>query len=144
MGDNKQLSNFIDGEFVPPAEGSYTDVINPSTGEAYTSAPLSGEADVDAACRAAERAFAEWKRTTPGERMDYLLRMAAAVEDAAADLVAVEAENTGKPVGLTLAEEIPPMVDQIRFFAGAARLLEGKASTEYMREIGRAACRERV
>ncbi len=131
---DKQLRNFIDGEFVAPARGGYTDVINPSTGEAYTTAPLSGPEDVDAACRAAERAFGSWKRTTPGERMEYLLRLAAAVEANAAELVATEARNTGKPVGLTLAEEIPPMVDQIRFFAGAARLLEGRASTEYMRD----------
>ncbi|HTK66261.1 MAG TPA: aminobutyraldehyde dehydrogenase [Pseudonocardia sp.] len=144
MGDTKQLSNFVGGEFVPPAAGSYTDVINPSTGEAYTSAPLSGEADVDAACQAAERAFVEWKRTTPGERMDYLLKMAAAIESDAAALVAVEAENTGKPVGLTLSEEIPPMVDQIRFFAGAARMLEGKASTEYMRDYSSTIRREPV
>lgn len=134
MSDSKQLSNFIDCEFVAPAAGGYTDVINPSTGEAYAAAPLSTSEDVDAACRAAERAFVSWKRTTPSERMDYLLRMAAAVEADASELVATEAQNTGKPVGLTLAEEIPPMVDQIRFFAGAARVLEGRAGTEYLRD----------
>ena len=128
-----QLSNFIDGEFVPPAEGGYTDVVNPATGAVYTSAPLSTGPDVDAACAAAEKAFGEWKRTTPGERMNYLLQMADAIEASGDRLVAVEAENTGKPVALTASEEIPPMVDQIRFFAGAARHLEGRATAEYMR-----------
>jgi betaine-aldehyde dehydrogenase len=131
--EKTQLSNFIDGAFVPPAEGEYTDVVNPATGAVYTAAPLSTAPDVDAACAAAERAFVEWRGTTPGERMVYLLQMADAVEAAGERLVAVEAENTGKPVALTTSEEIPPMVDQIRFFAGAARLLEGKATAEYMR-----------
>src|SRR5688500_16947440 len=109
-----QLSNFINGEFVPPTDGGYTDVVNPSTGAAYASAPLSTASDVDIACKAAAAAFVEWKKTTPGERMDHLLRMAAAIEADAAALVATEHENTGKPVGLTMSEEIPPMVDQIR------------------------------
>jgi betaine-aldehyde dehydrogenase len=144
MADSKQLSNFVNGEFVPPAGGSYSDVINPSTGEAYLAAPLSREDDIDAACRAARTAFAEWKQTTPGERMDHLLRMAAAIEADAEALVATEHENTGKPVGLTSSEEIPPMVDQIRFFAGAARLLEGKATAEYMRGFSSSIRREPV
>ncbi|HWM56310.1 MAG TPA: aminobutyraldehyde dehydrogenase [Pseudonocardia sp.] len=144
MADSKQLSNFVNGEFVPPAGGSYSDVINPSTGEAYLAAPLSREDDIDAACRAARTAFAEWKQTTPGERMEHLLRMAAAIEADAEALVATEHENTGKPVGLTSSEEIPPMVDQIRFFAGAARLLEGKATAEYMRGFSSSIRREPV
>ncbi|MGH8921644.1 MAG: aldehyde dehydrogenase family protein, partial [Actinomycetes bacterium] len=139
-----QLSNFVNGEFVPPADGRYTDVINPSTGAAYASAPLSTASDVDAACKAAAAAFVEWKKTTPGERMDHLLKMAAAIEADAAALVAVEHENTGKPVALTMSEEIPPMVDQIRFFAGAARLLEGKATAEYMRGFSSSIRREPV
>lgn len=133
MSEKTQLSNFVDGAFVPPADGAYTDVVNPATGAVYASAPLSTAADVDAACAAAARAFPEWRRTTPGERMAYLLRMADAVERDAEALVATEARNTGKPVGLTTSEEIPPMVDQIRFFAGAARMLEGRATAEYMR-----------
>ncbi|MEJ3655459.1 aminobutyraldehyde dehydrogenase [Actinomycetes bacterium KLBMP 9759] len=144
MSDSKQLANFVDGEFVPPAGGAYTDVINPSTGEAYTSAPLSSAEDVDAACKAAAAAFPEWRKTTPGERMEYLLKMAAAIEADAEALVQTEHENTGKPVGLTMSEEIPPMVDQIKFFAGAARLLEGKATAEYMRGYSSSIRREPV
>ncbi|WP_232668104.1 aminobutyraldehyde dehydrogenase [Pseudonocardia sp. TRM90224] len=144
MSESKQLANFVNGEFVPPAGGAYTDVINPSTGEAYTSAPLSSADDVDAACKAAAAAFPEWKKTTPGERMEYLLKMAAAIEADAEALVRTEHENTGKPVGLTMSEEIPPMVDQIKFFAGAARLLEGKATAEYMRGYSSSIRREPV
>jgi betaine-aldehyde dehydrogenase len=133
MPDKTQLRNFVDGEFVDPAEGGYTDVVDPATGEVYASAPRSTAPDVDAAFSAASAAFAGWKRTTPAERQAALLAMADAVEQAAARLVAAEARNTGKPVGLTTSEEIPPMVDQIRFFAGAARVLEGRSSGEYMR-----------
>jgi betaine-aldehyde dehydrogenase len=144
MTEKTQLSNFIGGEFVAPSEGRYTDVVNPSTGAVYASAPLSTEPDIDAAFGAASRAFTDWRKTTPGERMGYLLRMADAIESNAERLVAAEAENTGKPVALTLAEEIPPMVDQIRFFAGAARMLEGKASAEYMRGYSSTIRREPV
>jgi betaine-aldehyde dehydrogenase len=98
----------------------------------FAEAPLSGEADVDAAMQAAARAFDSWRDATPSERSRALLRIADAVEARADDLVAAEAQNTGKPIGLTRSEEIGPMVDQIRFFAGAARLLEGKSAGEYM------------
>ena len=133
MPDKSQLLNYIDGEFQPPAEGGWTDVVNPATGEVYATAPLSTGPDVDAAFAAAQNAFASWRRTTPGERMEALLEMADAVEQGASRLIEAEARNTGKPLGLTASEEIPPMVDQIRFFAGAARMLEGRASAEYMR-----------
>ncbi len=132
MSEKQQLANFVNGEFVPPAEGGYTDVIDPSTAEVYASAPLSTQPDVDAAYAAADAAFKDWKRTTPGDRMNCLLKMADAIEEHADELIRVEAKNTGKPIGLTGSEEIPAMVDQIRFFAGAARQLEGKGSTEYM------------
>ena len=109
------------------------DVINPSTGEVYATAPLSGPEDVDAACRAAQRAFEGAGGTPrPSERMGYMLKLADAIESNAEALVAIESENTGKPRGLTMSEEIPPMVDQIRFFAGAARMLEGRSTGEYM------------
>ncbi len=107
-------------------------MINPSTGEAFAQAPVSGPADVDQAVRAAASAFAEWKRATPSERSLALIRIADAVEARAEDLVRAESENTGKPFGLTMSEEIPPAVDQIRFFAGAARLLEGRSAGEYL------------
>src|SRR5262245_13038120 len=109
------------------------DIINPSTGEVYASAPNSDANDVDQAFQAAGQAFDSWRWSTPSERQRALLKLADVIEEDADELVAIESENTGKPVGLTLSEEIPPMVDQIRFFAGAARVLEGRSSGEYMR-----------
>jgi betaine-aldehyde dehydrogenase len=128
----RRLRNYIDGEFWDAADGRTTEVVNPATGEAYATAPLSGTADVDAAMAAAEAAFPGWRDLVPGERQRALLKIADAVEARAEELIAVESENTGKPVGLTRTEEIPPMVDQIRFFAGAARMLEGRSAGEYM------------
>ena len=107
-------------------------MINPSTGEAYAEAPVSGAEDVDAAFQSAATAFESWGNTTPSERSRALYKIADAIEARAGELVGVESENTGKPIGLTMSEEIPPMVDQIRFFAGAARVLEGRAAGEYM------------
>ena len=107
-------------------------MINPSTGEAYAEAPVSGPEDVDRAVRAAADAFGEWRRATPSERSLAMIRIADAIEARAEDLVRAESENTGKPFGLTMSEEIPPTVDQIRFFSGAARLLEGRSAGEYM------------
>ncbi|CAM5700774.1 Gamma-aminobutyraldehyde dehydrogenase [Streptomyces glaucescens] len=128
----RRLRNYIDGEFRDAADGRTTDVVNPATGEAYATAPLSGQADVDAAMAAAEAAFPAWRDTTPAERQKALLKIADAFEERAEELIAAEVENTGKPIGLTRTEEIPPMVDQIRFFAGAARMLEGRSAGEYM------------
>jgi betaine-aldehyde dehydrogenase len=127
--------NFINGQFVDAKNGETTDVINPSTGKVYGKAVLSREADVDAAMRAAEAGFEVWRDSTPSERSLALFRIADAVEARAKDLIAAEVENTGKPISLTTSEEIPPMVDQIRFFAGAARHLEGKSTGEYMRNM---------
>jgi betaine-aldehyde dehydrogenase len=126
------LSNFVDGRFVDTSDGETTAVIDPSTGEQFATAPLSRGEDVDRAFAAAERAFESWRETTPSERSLALLRIADAFEARAEDLVRAECENTGKPVGLTMSEEIPPTVDQIRFFAGAARLLEGRSAGEYL------------
>ncbi len=144
MPDKTLLRNFVNGEFVDPAEGGYSDVVDPATGEVYASAPRSTAPDVDAAFSAAAGAFAEWKRTTPAERQAALLAIADAVEQAAERLVATEARNTGKPVGLTTSEEVPPMVDQIRFFAGAARMLEGRSSGQYLRGYESSVRREPV
>jgi betaine-aldehyde dehydrogenase len=132
LGRMRKLRNYIAGEFRDAADGRTTEVVNPATGEAYATAPLSGAADVDAAMAAAEAAFPAWRDLVPAERQKALLKIADAVEARAEELVAVESENTGKPIGLTRSEEIPPMVDQIRFFAGAARLLEGRSAGEYM------------
>ncbi|MEU7556060.1 gamma-aminobutyraldehyde dehydrogenase [Streptomyces sp. NPDC044571] len=128
----RRLRNYIGGEFKDAADGRTTEVVNPATGEVYATAPLSGQADVDAAMAAAAAAFPGWRDTIPAERQKALLKIADAFEARADELVAAESENTGKPLGLTASEELPPMVDQIRFFAGAARLLEGRSAGEYM------------
>ncbi|ONH33810.1 gamma-aminobutyraldehyde dehydrogenase [Pseudofrankia asymbiotica] len=126
------LGNFIDGEHVPAADGRTMPIVDPSTGEQYAEAPLSGPADIDRAVTAAAHAFESWRDATPSERARALLRIADAIEERADDIVAAESRNTGKPVQLTLDEEIPPSADQVRFFAGAARLLEGRAAGEYL------------
>ncbi|MDF2967999.1 MAG: aldehyde dehydrogenase [Nocardioidaceae bacterium] len=133
MTDQLQtLRNFIDGESVDTASGATYEVTDPVAGHPYASAPLSGPEDVDRAMQAAARAFESWGKTTPSERQLALLRIADDLEKRAEEVVGVESRNTGKPIALTLSEEIPPMVDQIRFFAGAARVLEGKSAGEYM------------
>jgi betaine-aldehyde dehydrogenase len=128
----RRLRNYINGEFRDAADGRTIEVVNPATGEVYATSPLSGRADVDAAMEAAAAAFPAWRDSTPAERQKVLLKIADAFEDRAEELIAAESENTGKPVGLTRTEELPPMVDQIRFFAGAARMLEGRSAGEYM------------
>jgi betaine-aldehyde dehydrogenase len=127
-----EITNFIHGERVAAADGRTTDLIDPSTGDAYATAALSSEVDIDAAFSAAERAFDSWRDSTPSDRQRALLRIADAIEERADELVAVESQNTGKPRQLTADEEVPPMCDQIRFFAGAARVLEGRSAGEYM------------
>jgi betaine-aldehyde dehydrogenase len=127
-----QLWNFIGGERTASVEGETTPVIDPVTGEAYAAAPRSVDADVDRAMEVAEAAFAGWAGQTPGERSLALFRIADALEARAGDLIDAEVRNTGKPRALTASEEIPPMVDQLRFFATAARHLEGRAAGEYM------------
>jgi betaine-aldehyde dehydrogenase len=129
----KSLSNFIDGKFVASESGQTSEVINPATAQAYATAPISGAADVDRAMSAAANAFTDWRDSTPSERQRALLKIADAIDARADEMVAVESENTGKPIALTASEELPPMCDQIRFFAGAARNLEGKSAGEYMR-----------
>ncbi|MFD3730860.1 gamma-aminobutyraldehyde dehydrogenase [Streptomyces sp. NPDC058632] len=140
----RRLRNYIGGEFRDAADGRTTEVVNPVTGEAYATAPLSGQADVDAAMAAAAAAFPGWRDTTPAERQKALLKVADAIEERAEELVAAEVENTGKPIGLTRTEEIPPMVDQVRFFAGAARMLEGRSAGEYMEGLTSIVRREPV
>jgi len=132
MADTTVLQNFVDGEYLAPADGGYADLIDPSTGEVFAAAPVSGTADVDRAMRAAAAAFETWRNTTPGQRQHALLKIADAIEARTEALVAAECRNTGKPVGLTTTEELPPAIDQIRFFAGAARMLEGRSAGEYM------------
>ena len=129
----KSLSNFINGRSVPALSGATSEVINPSTGQAYATAPISASADVDLAMKAAADAFVDWRDSTPSERQRALLKIADAFESRAEKLIAIESENCGKPLALTATEEVPPMVDQIRFFAGAARNLEGRSAGEYMK-----------
>jgi betaine-aldehyde dehydrogenase len=128
----RTVQNFVNGSFADAADGRTAELVDPSTGEVFGTAPLSGEADVDTAMNAAAAAFETWRETTPSDRQRALLKIADAFEARADELVAAESENTGKPIGLTADEEIPPMVDQIRFFAGAARVLEGKSAGEYL------------
>jgi betaine-aldehyde dehydrogenase len=132
MTEKRVLHNFIDGSSAEPADGRYSDLIDPSTSEVFAAAPVSGGTDVDRAMRAAEAAFERWRDTTPSERQRALLKFADAVEARTDELVAAECQNTGKPIALTASEELPPAIDQIRFFAGAARLLEGRSAGEYM------------
>ena len=128
----KTLQNFIDGKSQPSLSGKSAPVINPATGQEYATAPVSNSADVDMAMAAAAKAFEGWRDSTPSERKRALLKIADAIESRAEEIIAVESENTGKPIALTASEEVPPMVDQIRFFAGAARNLEGRSAGEYM------------
>ena len=126
------LRNFINGQWTDMSYDAKAELINPSTGEVFATAPVSREDEVNAAFGAAADAFEGWRDATPAERSLALLRIADAIEANAEQLVAAESQNTGKPIALTLSEEIPPMADQIRFFAGAARMLEGRSAGEYM------------
>ena len=129
----KSLQNFINGQSLPSKSGKTSEIINPATGAAYATAAVSDAADVEVAMKAAKNAFPGWRDSTPSERQRALLKIADALESRADELIAIECENTGKPIGLTSSEEVPPMIDQIRFFAGAARNLEGKSAGEYMK-----------
>ena len=129
----KSLQNFINGQSLPSKSGRTSEVINPATGAAYATAAVSDAADIEVAMKAAKNAFVDWRDSTPSERQRALLKIADALESRADELIAIECENTGKPIGLTSSEEVPPMIDQIRFFAGAARNLEGKSAGEYMK-----------
>ncbi|HYY19814.1 MAG TPA: gamma-aminobutyraldehyde dehydrogenase [Streptosporangiaceae bacterium] len=129
-----ELKNFVGGKYTDTHDGRTSDVIDPSTGEAYTQAPLSSADDVDTALKTAADAFTTWKDTTPAERSLALLKLADAVEARSQEFAEVEGRNTGKPIALTMSEEMPPIVDQLRFFAGAARVLEGRSAGEYMKD----------
>nr|WP_182114093.1 MULTISPECIES: gamma-aminobutyraldehyde dehydrogenase [unclassified Actinotalea] len=127
-----RLQNFVGGQHVPALGGRTSDVVDPVTEEVYATAPVSDAADVDAALRAAAVAFEGWRDATPAERQLALLRVADAVERRADDFVRAESRNTGKPLALTVTDEVPPCVDQLRFFAGAARMLDGVSAGEYL------------
>ncbi|HUH81212.1 MAG TPA: aminobutyraldehyde dehydrogenase, partial [Solirubrobacteraceae bacterium] len=125
------LSNFVDGEHVP-AGGDTEPVLNPATGEELARAPVSSAEDVDRAVAAARRAFDGWAATTPAERAEALLALAEAIDGHAEEIARLEALNAGKPIEAVKSDELPVMADNLRFFAGAARCLEGRAAGEYM------------
>jgi len=132
VSEKRTLRNYINGESVEAADGRTSDLVDPSTGEVFGAAPISSVEDIDRAYSAAANAFESWRETTPSERQKAMLAIADIFEAHAEELVALESQNTGKPLAVTMSEEIPPMIDQIRFFAGAARLLEGRSAGEYM------------
>jgi betaine-aldehyde dehydrogenase len=126
------LRNFIDGEFVEAAEGATTPVLNPATGEEIGQAQASSQVDVDRAVAAARRAFPGWAATPPGERALALLKLADLIEEHGDELATLEADNAGKPIEAVKADEVPVWIDNLRFFAGAARTMEGKPAGEYL------------
>jgi 1-pyrroline dehydrogenase len=124
--------NYVGGEWVGAAEGGTMEVLNPATGEAIASVPQGTQADVDRAVEAAKRAFPDWLETTPQERSGLLLKLADALDARAEELAVLESQNVGKPLPAA-RDELPVCSDNLRFFAGAARTLEGRAAGEYMR-----------
>jgi betaine-aldehyde dehydrogenase len=128
----RTLKNLINGELVDSADGRTSTLVNPATEEEFATAPVSGNEDVDRAFRAASTAYETWRDSTPADRQRALLKLADAMEERTAEFVKIESENTGKPLGFTETEELPPAIDQVRFFAGAARVLEGRSAGEYL------------
>src|SRR3982075_1303272 len=129
----KRRQMFIGGEWVDGSGSESQEVINPATGEAIAEVPKGTEADVDRAVTAARKAYTEWIETVPKERSEMLLKLADAILADAEELANIESANVGKPRALFVSEEIPPCADNLRFFAGAARTLEGRAAGEDMR-----------
>jgi len=129
---DQTFKNVINGELVDSASGETYDIIDPTTGGVYAQAPMSGAEDVDRAYAAAAAAFETWGETTPQDRANALLKIAQAIEDRVEEINAVECKDTGKPLGLTMSEEMPYASDHFKFFAGASRVLEGRSAGEYM------------
>ncbi|TML54701.1 MAG: gamma-aminobutyraldehyde dehydrogenase [Actinobacteria bacterium] len=127
-----QHKNFVGGEWVDAVEGGTMEVLNPATGETIAEVPSGTQADVDRAVEAAKKALPEWLETTPGERAEALLKLADAIDEHTDELAELESQNVGKPLSYA-KDELPVCSDNFRFFAGAARLLEGKSAGEYMR-----------
>ena len=126
------LQNYINGKFVAAAGSKTIDVVNPATGDVVATSPVSNDADVDNAFAEAKAAFASWKRTTPSQRQAMLLKIADAMEANADELVEAQHRNTGQPREAIRVEEVITGADHLRFFAGAARVLEGKSAGEYL------------
>jgi 1-pyrroline dehydrogenase len=124
--------NLVGGEFVDAADGGTAEIINPATGETIAEVPQGTEADVDRAVEAAKKAWPEWKETTPQERSEILLKLADLIDEHTEELAEIESRNVGKPLAAA-RDEMPVCSDNLRFFAGAARVLEGRATGEYMK-----------
>ena len=127
-----RLQNYIDGAFVDSASTDSLDIVNPADESVVAVSPVSTADEVAAAVAAAQRAQVSWGRTTPGQRQKALLALADAIEERADEIVAAQVRNTGQIAHLVKSEEVLVSADQVRFFAGAARLLEGRAGGEYM------------
>ena len=127
----KSYKNFVNGKMVAPLEGQEETIISPVNEQPLGTVPKGTEKDVDRAVDAASAAFVKWQDSTPGERSLMLLKLADRIEQNAEELAMLESENVGKPIGLARSE-IPFVVDNLRFFAGACRCLEGKAAGEYL------------
>jgi betaine-aldehyde dehydrogenase len=127
-----ELRAFVGGQWIDAADGATMEVTSPATGETIASVPRCGEEDVDTAVAAAKRALPAWLETTPRERSELLLRLADVLDDHGEELADLESRNAGKPIAAA-RNEIPEVADNLRFFAGAARVLEGRAATEYAR-----------
>src|SRR5688572_30134054 len=123
--------NFVGGEWVDAVEGGTEQILNPATGEGIAEVPKGTEADVDRAVKAAAKALPEWREKTPGERAEVLLKVAEVIDEHTDELAQIESQNVGKPLSYA-ADEMPVCSDNIRFFAGAGRLLEGRSAGEYM------------
>src|SRR5829696_5852334 len=132
FGMSEQPQNLIDGDLVGAADGRTSAVLNPGTERQLGQAPSSGTEDVGRAVKAARRAFESYAQTTPAQRQEILLRLANLVEAHGDELARIESADAGKPLHAVEADEIPAIIDQLRFFAGAARNLEGKAAGEYV------------
>lgn len=130
----KRHEMFVGGEWVQSAADQALPVVNPATGETIAEIPKGTEEDVDRAVVAARKAFDEvWFDSTPGERQAMLLRLADAIDEHAEEIGRIESENVGKPFVSVMRDEMPVMTDHLRFFAGAARVLEGRAVGEYFK-----------
>src|SRR5256885_11826791 len=124
---------FIGGEWTPGTGGDVQEIVNPATGKVIAHVPKGTDKDVDRAVNAARKAFdGGWSDSTPRDRSEGMLKLAEVIAANGDEFARIESENVGKPLAPTRSEEIPPIVDCFRFFAGAARLLEGRATGEYM------------
>ena len=127
----QQLQNLVGGEWVDAVDGGTAEIINPATSETIAEVPQGTQADVDRAVEAAKKAWPEWRESTPAERAELLLKLADVIDEHTDELAEIESRNVGKPLAAA-RDEMPVCSDNIRFFAGAARILEGRSTGEYM------------